>query len=82
MKIKPFCIYQRDMIANSFTDDHACRHTENNANMPSYVCPFLTETHAEYICHYYTKKNITNNIEERLTKLEQAMKCLKVILKE
>jgi len=81
MKHNKFCIYQRDII-NKDDDRFGCMHTESNNNMSSYVCPFLTETHAEYICHYYTKKNITNNIEERLTKLEQAMKCLKVILKE
>lgn len=76
-----FCIYQRDIDSQN---DYrfACMHTENNNYIPSCVCPFKTNAHAEYICRYYTRKNTTDSIEERLDKLELAMRCVKVILKE
>ena len=81
MPFTKFCIYQRD-IANQNEERYGCMHTESNNAIPSYVCPFKTEQHAKYICHYYVKKTITSSIEERLDKLEQAMKCLQVILKK
>lgn len=76
-----FCIYQRD-ISNQYEGEYACMKTENSNYISLHVCPFKTNVHAEYICHYYTRKNTTDSIEERLDRLEQAMKCLQVILKE
>lgn len=82
--IEHFCMYQRDI--KSFNDDDknncrgVCTYTEKH-HAHTYLCPFLVKDHAEFICHLYIPIPKKLTVDECLSKLEHAMKCLQEILK-
>lgn len=86
MPFTKFCMFQHEKYNLVTTSKSLCNCIKNEDGVAKFWCPFKTEAHAKYICHYYSPLPLCDNqnpsIEERLDKLEQAMKCLQVILKK
>ena len=65
-----FCMHQRNEYNPTTKLEFICTYTEKH-NSIGYWCPFKTQHHAEFICHWYAKAPCKKlSTDERLDNLE------------